>query len=153
MIDITGLNQHLELELFAGFQNQFLDIHDSYGFKIIIYNQSEDINHIAGFQKISVPTHSETNIALSRTFVEKLKKPYSKCEINDNEPVDESLFSRSEFYRMMTMQNKTYRQAGCYRECFEKIVLKECGCIVGDCGKIFYPSLIFKSYFIKKIFI
>lgn len=136
IISPSGLNQNLELELFAGFQDQIPSFSITFGFKIIIFNQTEDINHIVGFRKISIPTNLETNIAMTRQYVEKLKTPYSKCEINDNEPVNKELFKRSEFYQLVAAKNKTYRQKSCYRNCLQKIVVKKCGCIIGDAGKI-----------------
>lgn len=72
----------MTVELFAGFEPYVPDVNNYNGYKIVVYNKSEDDLLVYNFERFSVKTNTEFFIALSRVFVNNLPKPYSNCDID-----------------------------------------------------------------------
>lgn len=80
----SGKNNGLRLELFAGKSENFKSFSSIYGAKIFIYNHSTIYTDSEG---IDVSIGKATNIALSKTFIQRLKYPYSECTIDSSTKV------------------------------------------------------------------
>lgn len=122
-----GILNGLTVELFAGFEPYVPDVNNYNGYKIVVYNKSEDDLLVYNFERFSVKTNTEFFIALSRVFVNNLPKPYSNCDI-DLTCANENSWD-SFIYRKLYNSGKVYRQKNCYEYYAEKISYEECGCI------------------------
>lgn len=69
-----------------------------------------------------------TNIALQRTYLHKLPKPYSSCEIDN----DKAIKIKSELYTDFKTKSIKYTQNLCFKYCFFKYNLKSCSCYYDD---------------------
>lgn len=75
-----GWRHGLQVELDVGDPRNSLKLSYKSGFRIVIHNKTEKVfPEEDGF---SVQTGVETNVAVSRTFVTRLSKPYSDCMRN-----------------------------------------------------------------------
>lgn len=128
-----GIDSSLSLELFAGYQNHVPYFTKSIGFQIIIYNQTDSFKFSYYFQRVSIQTNTETHIAISQNFIEKLKNPYSECDYDENDynpgcPLEQNI------YKEYTLKNIIYKKKNCMLEAYRKEVYLQCNCIneIGD---------------------
>ena len=96
--------------------NESLD-DDGRGLKLFIHNKTYD-NRIT--EEINLKTGHEINVAIKRTFSSKTPHPYSDCE-------DLNSFESS-YFRILTNNNKTYRQYDCFKLCLQKMINDKCEC-------------------------
>jgi len=124
----TGMFSGLVLELFRGFEEIFPTFYTTYGFEIIIFNETKNFSFNYLYEKTSIKTGLEMNINIRRNFIEKMIKPYSECEIDMNEATIDSW--DSDLYREFFELNQTYEQSKCFRKAYNKEVSKNCGCLL-----------------------
>ncbi len=117
-----GKMNGLQLELFTGKRDDFDSFTYSYGAKVFIYNHTTVYSES---DSVDVSVGQETNINLSKKIVNKLKKPYSECEVDYNTPGDTKT---SEFYNIFLKSNYTYRQDDCMTLCYQMTLVKDCNC-------------------------
>ena len=77
---------------------------------------------------IALKPKTETNIAVSRTFYQSERKPFSNC---DGE-TDDINSHNSEYYKIVHENSKTYTQALCFHQCIQKYFIDNCGCFVAE---------------------
>ena len=65
-----------------------------------------------------------TNIAIDRTFILNLPKPYSNCEIDNDTPI----YFESDFYRRIAHSAYGYTQQFCFKQCLQHEIIKRCNC-------------------------
>ena len=70
------------------------------------------------YEGIGISTSTETNIAVSRTFMNKLGSPYSECVSG----------STDYFYQKLVETNGKYRYRDCIRLCFQIALIEKCNC-------------------------
>jgi hypothetical protein len=91
------------------------------GLHLFINNQSIDPVRAEG---IDVSTGYETNVALSKTSIRKLSKPYGNC-IEDT--LSKNSFD-SELYRLTLENYGKYRIRACFDMCYQHYIVKNCAC-------------------------
>ncbi len=126
----AGLENGLTLELFAGYEGRIPSMMPSYGFEIFLYNQSEDHNFSVSFESQQVSTNTQLNIGIDRSFINKLPKPYSECDIETTKNLGSEWLENSEFLAYSIQSKTIYKQKNCFEFCFKKILLETCGCSV-----------------------
>ena len=97
------------------------------GFRITVHNQSSEIN--PDEDGLDVPVGLETNIEVSRTFIDRLSKPYSNC-------IDQLTEERSKenkalgiiFDKISRHELQAYQMNFCIKTCLQLYLLKQCGC-------------------------
>ena len=129
-IKVAGEPNKLSLELFAGLKNETVSSTGSYGFKIMIFNQTEDEKQSQTFEKISVSLSTELSIMVNRFFVKKRAYPYSECLI-DSETASADSYD-SELFKSYMKTNKTYKQNICMEYCFRDFLVGTCNCTLSE---------------------
>lgn len=119
-----GWRSGLSLELYVGdpiYQQQF-----TYkgGIRIIVHNDSS--NPFLDEDGIDVSTGMQTNIAVSRTFINRLSAPYSNCI----EKLDSETKLKNEILGdMFDLHNLTkYDQKFCLKLCIQYFITANCNC-------------------------
>ncbi|CAF0707240.1 unnamed protein product [Brachionus calyciflorus] len=125
-VSSPGKQAGLSLELFIGYPNKDYDLYKSYGAHLFIHNSSTIPS--SEFDGISLSTGHETDIIVSKTFFQKLSKPYSDCvkDLNSTESFG------SEVYKETIKIFGQYEQKVCINLCFHKSVFERCGCYYPD---------------------
>lgn len=122
------------MDVFAGFEDQVPNIVDSYGFRIIIYNRTDDPFFSYSFEKLSMGTGEELTIIMKRHLIDKIKDPYSECELDMRTANIDSF--NSSLYKHFFEKNRTYSQKNCIEYCYEKFCLERCGCVFLEDGNL-----------------
>ena len=122
-IGAAGPGYSLEIELFSGDPNEELYTYKR-GFYVIVHNQS--YTPIIDNEGVYISVGSETNIAIQRNFYSRQSAPFSDC-IDD--PTSNAS-SSSELYKLILnrLGEKMYRQAFCYKMCYQLSVVNNCSC-------------------------
>lgn len=134
-ISKSGTNFGLEIEISTGL-NKNLTV--SSGFKILINNQS--FNSFPEENGIDITHGHQTNIAISRTFNEKLSWPYNDCLDNFQESKYNYLIEKSKTLKQMKQNAKDDEQQEydpnlCFKMCYQKYFIDECNCTLMDLPK------------------
>ena len=125
----AGSFNGLRLELFLGKQSDVPNLVSNSGAHVFVNNKSftPKIN-----EGIDISNGELSNIIISRTFINKLAKPFSDCQSNLNDP---DAFD-SEIYRAIIKSNKTYCQKICFDLCLQKRWIETCGCYIPFINKL-----------------
>lgn len=119
----AGWKNGLQLELYVGdIVNQQQYTFKS-GMRVIIHNQS--VTPFADEDGIDVSVGQQTNIGISRLFINHLPYPYSNCV----KKIEDHLNSNNFFAYLKNYYEITdYRQNFCLKACFQKFLISFCGC-------------------------
>jgi hypothetical protein len=90
----------------------------------VIINKQNDYNNIHKRNIIFMEPGKETNVAISRTFVEKKQRPYSECIEDKMSPE----YQNSPVYREMIRLNQVYYQVDCQFLLKQYHMVKICDC-------------------------
>jgi hypothetical protein len=122
----TGETNGLRLELFAGSKEQTLYSFKS-GFRVVVHNQS--IEPILNKEGIEVSTNKLTNVAVSRTFYEKLSTPSRECITVFDEKQSEKNSLLSTLYNDFNIESiSEYTTDLCINMCNQLNLVKKCDC-------------------------
>ena len=123
----TGWRNGLRLELYTG--NQLLQQQYTFktGFRVIIHNKS--IVTFSDKDGIDVAAGSQTNVAVTRTFMFRLGAPYSNCidELTD------AVASQNDMLALMLEKKNAkkitqYQQDYCLKACYQTYIISQCNC-------------------------
>ena len=120
----VGKLNGLQLELLVGKPSYYDSFSDSIGAKIFIGNHS---TLLSDSDAVDVAAGTDTNILLSKKFIERLNSPYSECLVDHSEGDDPGTF-HSLFERF----NLTYRQIDCMSLCYQSLIIETCMCVDYD---------------------
>ena len=132
--NIAGNGYGLSLEIYTNYYENlsyFNSISKGQGLLIRIDNVSHLIDH--ALDGILVSAGMTTNIELSRVFKSTLPKPYSNCDFDS---VETASFS-SDLFNLIQKSPIEYTQQFCLNECLQKLIFKECNCVIS-----FFKSVI-----------
>lgn len=127
-LKVTGAEAGLSLELFAGFE-ELIPSHETIGFQVMLYNQSEDDKLSYYFKKYGFEVGSETRILFHRTFLHKLPKPHSECDLNADDDVSLDTIN-SALYHEAFLTNRTYTRRVCFHRAHRQLIYRKCHCVV-----------------------
>ena len=123
-----GWRNGLRLELYTGDQQAQQQYTYKTGVRVIVHNQS--IIPFPDEDGIDVSVGTQTNIAISRTFMNRLAHPYSKCLKALNQRAAQRNDILSDMYKLITNNViDVYQQNICLKLCEQKFVLKRCECV------------------------
>ena len=125
----AGSFNGLRLELFLGNQTDVPHLISNSGVRVFVNNKSFTPRIMEG---IDISNGELSNIIISRTFINKLANLYSDCHSNLN---DLNAF-KSEIYKAIIISNKTYTQNHCFDFCFQREMVKVCGCYIPFTNKL-----------------
>lgn len=123
-IKVKSHRSVLSLELFAGFEETSPSLNHGFGFKIFIYNQSNSEILNWYFKRYSLSTNTEMTMAVQKNYIDKLKYPYSDCNVDLRSDKFESRFSLK-----LKRNNQTYKQEFCFEVVYTHVSLEKCGCV------------------------
>jgi hypothetical protein len=120
----SGWMNGLRLEMYTGdrvLQQQFTF---KTGIRVIVHNQS--VQPFPLEDGIDVSTGEQTNIAVSRTFIEHLGEPYNDCI----DKLDQSAQQRNSLVESLQSDfNLTYYdQKYCLKVCLQQFIIEKCAC-------------------------
>lgn len=131
-VGTTDRQSGLRLILNISVAEELKFMSSSLGAIVFVHNHT---NNAMMVDSISLKPKTETNIAISRTFYQSEKKPFS----NYNGKTDDINSHHSEYYKNIHKNSKTYTQTLCFHQCIQKYFIDNCGCFVS--GYIcFYES-------------
>jgi hypothetical protein len=136
----TGWKYGLSLELYAGNSKTQEEFIANRGFRIIVFNRTNLVNMVEDYG-INIATGQETNIAIKRTFINRLPHPYTHCLASDVTLVDWKKNEVLQFMYTNFVQNNmydngawqwnftvTYTQYICLKMCYQKYLFETCNC-------------------------
>ncbi len=129
LIQITkaGNLNGLKLELFIGHPQKIPNFIETFGYHVIIHNQTYPIAFNEGYD---ISTGVETNLIVSRSYETSKPKPYSDC-------TDLSTLSFDSYlYQVIIGLNQTYRQSDCIVLCFQQLLIQSCKCYTSTANKL-----------------
>ena len=123
---IPGLFNGLQLTLYVGGMNEKLKrLNSNRGLKIRIHNASKLAELDNG---IDVSAGFETNIAVNRQYQRLKAKPYSACELDNDDDARNDKNDNSELFKIMLKSKYEYEQQVCIDLCFQRLANKQCHC-------------------------
>lgn len=120
----AGQDNGLRLELFVGHTEQQQQYIYKSGMRVVIHNQS--VIPFPDDDGIDVSTGKQTNIAVSRTFINRLSSPFSDCidkldrEVSTKNPILKQMYKTGDVYQ--------YNQKYCLKICLQNFMINHCGC-------------------------
>lgn len=93
----------------------------SIGAHVFIHNDSIMPTQFEGFD---IAPGSQANLIIKKEFIDRLPIPYNECYDN----LDDINAHDSILFKTILELNQTYRQRDCYRLCYQKAAIEECGC-------------------------
>lgn len=118
-------SQGLTLELFLGdpITQQIYTFKS--GVRIIVHNQSSI--PYPDEEGIDISTGQQTNVAVSRTFINRLGPPFSDCLFDSG--INSKVERSKTIQKMIDIYNLTvYDQNSCLKVCLQEIIYEECRC-------------------------
>lgn len=124
----VGWRNGLRLELYSGDQVNQQQFNYRVGFRIIIHNQS--IVPFPDEDGVDVPVGKQTNIAMTRTFTNRLSQPFSDCidsmKLETIPPQNRPLLI---VYQQIELDKlKQYQQDYCLHVCYQLYIIQKCNC-------------------------
>jgi len=111
----------LQLELFIGERNELDIFSSSTGFELILLNSSDFANKL---DYLNLAPGFEYNVAIHKTLIEQLPKPYSSCQVDQSNIDSFDL----EYVKVFRDLNMTYKQADCIDLCYQFLSNLHCNC-------------------------
>jgi amiloride-sensitive sodium channel subunit beta len=122
-----GSQNGLILELYAGDPNTQSQFITSTGFKVLVHNQT--VIPFPAEEGILASVGQQTNVAITRRFVNRLSQPYSDCidtltqESSNANPILQIMYEQLQSSKIMT-----YQQSYCLKVCYFQYSTDLCGC-------------------------
>ncbi len=138
---ISDLNYGLMLEMYSGFYENltYVNSYDSgAGLVVRIENGSYLENDLDG---VKVSSGFQTDINIHREFESYLGKPFSDCDL----PNDDRKNFDSDLYELIYHSGYQYNQHICLVQCFQKLSLKNCNCTSANLFSLYENSSICKT--------
>lgn len=114
----NGRLHGLELSVFIGLADELQYLNPNLGAIVFIHNHTTSALNLDG---IIVGPNTETDIGITRTFINQMPKPYSECE---------SQTFDSEVSKLTHKLYNGYRQNDCVDLCFQLRIIETCNCSV-----------------------
>jgi hypothetical protein len=136
-----GWKYGLSIELYTGNADLQEEFVANRGFRIVVLNKTNPVVMMQDFG-LNVPCGQETNIAIKRSFINRLPAPYSNCLSSDVSQINWSQndvlqFMYSQFVKDNHYDNGvwqwnftvSYTQYICLKMCHQMNLFKTCGCL------------------------
>ena len=121
---ISDSDYGLQIEMYAGFHRNLTLFTKTYGgFGLFIHILNETYLEF-NFDGVKVATGFQTDINIGREFETYLGKPYSDCELAN----DEKKNFNSDLYNLIYHNSYQYNQHTCLIQCFQRLLITHCNC-------------------------
>jgi hypothetical protein len=116
----SGDASGLKLTLFMGIKDEVTRINPNKGITLLILNSSNQI----GITSFELQAGVETKVAIDRYFSTQLPKPYSNCDIDNENPEKFDSY----LYNKLLKSKYEYNQQTCLDLCYNEIAKMKCKC-------------------------
>jgi hypothetical protein len=116
----SGDGYGLKLTLFMGINDEVRRINPNKGITLLILNSSNQFKST----KVELQAGVETKIAIDRYFSTQLPKPFSNCDIDNEDPKKFDSY----LYNKIIKSKYKYNQQACLELCYNEIALIKCNC-------------------------
>ncbi|RNA24739.1 acid-sensing ion channel 4 [Brachionus plicatilis] len=124
---IPGFSNGLQIVLNVSVPRELSHLNHRRGAVVFIHNHTEIPSNF-----LMAPVGFETFISVSRVFIKKIKKPYTDCDGDTDNP---DAFD-SEIFKFIHSKGFKYSQRFCMSVCLQKFLLERCNCLSS-----FYPLI------------
>ena len=129
---IPGRGGGLSFSFYVGF-NQNLTLFNALtgyntGAIIRIENNSYLTDNSFGELDINIPPGFGASIKIHRSFQFSLSKPYSNCDISNEELSQEKFTQSNFFYSLFTKSHYQYTRQACLVQCWQQSLIQNCSC-------------------------
>jgi len=117
-----GKRNGLSLTLYHNIKTELKNLYSDYGLTIRIDNSSNwNVDFVDGIDLLSGVVN---NIAIEKIFVNKMRYPYSNCEVdyNDTNP------KLSDLYKVFADSSHPYKEQYCLDLCYQMMAYEQCNC-------------------------
>ncbi|RNA05708.1 acid-sensing ion channel 4 [Brachionus plicatilis] len=119
---IPGFQNGLQIWLNVSVPKELTHLHFKTGAVIFIHNHTQ-IPDTGNF--LMAPVGYETSISVSRVFTRKIKKPYSDCDGDTDNPDAYD----SKIFKSIHSKGLKYTQKFCMIVCLQEFILEKCSCV------------------------
>ena len=136
----SGEDGALSLDFYVGVYEKLILINSLYGNSngavIRIENNSylTDPNSVLT-KNVRLMAGSQNFITIHRSFEFSLAKPYSNCDVPNDE--QEAFIQTNFLYRLFSSSLYQYSQQSCLVQCWQQHLIKNCSCTDGRCLSLF----------------
>ena len=118
----TGWRNGLRLELYTGSQSDQIQFAYKSGFRIIVHNQTVAV--FPDQDGIDLPNGVQTNIGISKKFINRLPSPYSNCidELTEDIAQQNDILTMM-FEKKQDNEIKQYQANYCMAICYQKYIV------------------------------
>ena len=116
----NGVYFGLTMTLFMGIKYDLKILNPNRGITLFIQNSSNQL----GSTQIELQAGVKTNIAIDRYFSTQFPKPYSNCDIDNDNPKE----FESNLYNKIIRSKFQYDQQKCLELCYNEIAMMNCNC-------------------------
>jgi hypothetical protein len=110
----------LSMILFMGMKDELKFLKRARGLTLNIFNNTKQYFGTL----VDLPIGFDANVQIDRYFVNQLPKPYSNCDIDDENPNG----FKSRLYNKTIQNNLEYNQQSCLELCYQELAIKSCNC-------------------------
>ena len=129
-INVPGADGSLKFDYYVNFHENltaFNSFTGGFGAVIRIENNSYLIDTSLVDKNIRVMPGTDVSIKISRSFQFSLPKPYSTCDIPND---DQDMFIRTNyFFRLFANSIYQYTREACYVQCWQQNLINKCSCM------------------------
>jgi hypothetical protein len=118
-INVGSFLESLKMDLFFGTPDDLQPMSNGDGMIILIHNASTSPINV---NPIFLTGGLLADIQVSRSFTNKLPQPYSECNLSRGKAFD------SDLYDLIADTGFDYTQLDCFVQCFQKLLIQNCGC-------------------------
>ena len=134
---MSGSQNGLFMELYVNFHENLTYFNsytgDGLGISIYIDNSSSSLEN-RDFSDIVIAPGYQTKVAIYRSFVNMLPRPYSNCELELAE-INKHLSVK--LVNLIHNSSYKYTQQLCYEQCYQMNLISECNCTDNDLLSLF----------------
>ena len=115
----------LQITMFLGVVKELKAFYSNYGLLIKIDNATSRDFKISN-NYIEIAPGFETNIVVEREFTEQLPKPYSNCDLDNDNP--NPVFKDPKLLNILSSLDIRYKQSICMELCYQTLLKDNCNC-------------------------
>jgi hypothetical protein len=115
----------LQVTIFLGVVKELKAFYSNYGLLVKLDNATSRDFKISN-NYIELAPGFETNIVVEREFTEQLPKPYSNCDLNNDNP--NPVFKDPKLYDILSSLDIGYKQSVCLELCYQTVMKDNCNC-------------------------
>ena len=130
--DVSSSSAGLNLNVYVNFHanlSLFNDITGGLGAVVRIENNSYLVDNSLVGSEVHLAPGMITSIKVSRTFKVALERPFSNCDVPNDDSASESFLAEYPLYRLLYHSAYQYTRETCFVQCYQSRLGQECLCV------------------------